>query len=149
MLLLYIIPSLSHLTSIPFYLMDPMRVLVLGSYIYLSGFKCYKINVYFLAISLPLISFCLTGHPMFPKNILISSELVVNLIFIDFFTKRTEKFFLPILASIVFSKFFYYLLKWLLISEGFLRTNIIDTSIVVQFSIALILSLLFSKYYKR
>lgn len=146
LLLLYVIPSLSHLTAIPFYLMDPMRIMVLGSFLFL---KENKYNALLLAISLPLVSFLFSGHPVFPKNILISMELAINVLLISFLTKRSDKIFIPVFVSIILSKIVYYLAKWFLIMGGALSTNIVDTNLLIQLVVALVLSSLYSKYYKH
>lgn len=143
LLLIYAVPALSHLTSIPFYLLDPMRVLVLGSYLYLRGNKS---NALFLAITLPLVSFLLSGHPVFPKNLLISFELAINILLIDMLVKKSQYIFFAVLLSILISKLVYYLVKWLLIMGGLLDTGIVDTNIWIQLCVACVLSFLFSKY---
>lgn len=143
LLLIYVVPALSHLTSIPFYLLDPMRVLVLGSYLYLKG---NRNNALFLAISLPLVSFLLSAHPVFPKNLLISFELAINVLLIDVLVKKSQHIFFAVLLSILISKLIYYLVKWLLIMGGLLDTGIVDTNLLVQLGVACALSFLFSRY---
>lgn len=145
-LLLYIIPSLSHLTAIPFYLMDPMRITVLGSFLFL---KENKYNALLLAISLPLVSFLFSGHPVFPKYFLISMELAINILLISFLTKRSDKVFILVLVSIILSKIAYYMAKWLLIIGGVFSTTIVDTNLLIQLLVAIFLSSLYSKYYKH
>ena len=55
------VPALSHLTSVPFYLLDPMRLAVLGALLASRS----RVNGLVLAVALPLVSFAISGHPVF------------------------------------------------------------------------------------
>ena len=76
LLFVYLVPTLSHLTSLPFYMIDPMRGAVLGALLVSKDWK----NGLVLALSLPLFSFAVSGHPVFPKCLLIAAELSVNVL---------------------------------------------------------------------
>ena len=48
LLLIYLLPTLSHITSVPFYLLDPMRIAVLGALLCTRDWK----NSLVLAVTL-------------------------------------------------------------------------------------------------
>ena len=50
LLFIFAVPALSHLSALPFYLMDPMRVAVLGALLVSRNWK----NGLALAVALPL-----------------------------------------------------------------------------------------------
>lgn len=144
-LLVYFTPVIAHTISFPVYLLDPMRWCVLGSYLLLRN----RNNALLLAFSLPLISYMFSGHPVLFKNMLISIELMFNIILLDVLLKRFENVFVSVLLSIMVSKLVYYLLKAFIISLGILHTNIIDTTLLFQVVVSILISLLFTKYYRK
>ena len=138
--LIYYLPALSHLTPIPFYLIEPLRLMVLTSLVIMQN----KHNALLLAITLPLFSYFITAHPLFAKSVLISIELVLNVVVYSILCKRIKTPFIVLLLSILTSKVFYYLLKFLFIHCGFLSTNLVSTSLLIQGIVALITALLLS-----
>lgn len=145
LLLIYFLPTLSHLIGFPLYLLDPMRIVVLSSLLLLGNNK----NAYILALTIPLFSFIISGHPVFPKNLLISIELVTNLIFFVLINKRISNTFISMFSSIVISKLFYYVLKYVIVLYGILEMEIISTSLLIQLIVALSISILFSIFYSK
>ena len=133
---MYCIPALSHIVAYPLYYFDPMRCIVL------LGFLSYrnKWNSAFLALTLPLISYFISGHPIIIKNAIISVELLVNVILLSFFLERKVNSFVAVLGSIVISKFIYYGLKYTAIKLSFLQTNIIDTNIMYQVVVCIVIA---------
>lgn len=144
-LLVYFTPVIAHTISFPVYLLDPMRWCVLGSYLLLRN----RNNALLLAFSLPLISYMFSGHPVLFKNMLISIELMSNIILLEVLLMRFENVFVSVLLSIMVSKLVYYLLKAFIISLGILHTNIIDTTLLFQVVVSILISLLFTKYYRK
>lgn len=142
---IYLLPTFSHLIGFPLYLIDPMRITVLGSLLILGDRK----NAYILALTIPLFSFMLSGHPVFPKNILISIELVSNIFLFLTFRDKINNTFISMLSSILISKVLYYLLKYAIVFIGLLEMEIISTSIYIQAVIAIVLSILFSLFYSK
>lgn len=140
-----IVPTISHLVSFPLYMLDPMRLSVLGSYLLLRN----RNNSLFLAMTLPLVSFLLSGHPVAFKNMIIAIELAVNVIIIDALLKTKLKTFYAALLSIIFSKIIYYFLKALIIYWGVLQASVIDTNMLIQIGVALVLSVLYARFYER
>ena len=144
-LLVLITPILAHLTYIPFYLLDPMRWAVISNYLILKN----KTNALFLAVALPILAFIISGHPIFIKNLLISTELCVNVLILDWILRKNKNVFFSVLLSIVSSKIIYYVLKFFLIYFGLLSTVLLGTSILLQLVVTIAISLVFSYYYKN
>jgi hypothetical protein len=73
LLFIAFLPAISHILPIPFYLMEPMRLFVLVALLLTNS-----TNAYFLALTLPILAFISTSHPVFAKSLLISMELCLN-----------------------------------------------------------------------
>ncbi len=69
------VPSLSHAAAFPFYYLDPMRLLVFAAILFST-----RRNALIMALGLPLLSMATSGHPVFPKVLLIQAELAVNVL---------------------------------------------------------------------
>lgn len=145
LVIVYLIPSLSHLLGFPLYLLDPMRCMVLGSLLFLGNKK----NSFLLAITLPLFSFILSGHPIVIKNALIAIELVTNLTLFFLFVSKHLNEGISMFLSIVLSKFLYYGLKYMCIISGLLSVELLSTSLVLQFIVAIVISFAFYLWYKK
>ena len=133
----YFVPTLSHLLNLPVYLIEPMRLMLV-----LSIIHTHKYNAYILAITLPLFSYLVSGHPYILKIGLISAELVLNVWLFYTFDKYFRSAFFSMLSAIVASKIIYYLLKASLISLAFIHTELFSTPLLIQ----VIMTLLFSGY---
>lgn len=140
---IYLVPSLSHLLGIPLYLIEPMRVMLILSLTHTS-----KYNAYFLALTMPLFSFMISGHPTLLKMGLMTVELVLNVFLFYLLAKRLKYLFLAVLLSIVISKISYYLIKYMLIQMVLLNTELISTPVTIQLVTALLFSLYSWKFYK-
>ena len=93
-----------------------------------------------LALTLPLFSFITASHPVFINVVLITCEMTLNAWLFYFISWETSNLFYVTYVSIVLSKSFYYVGKLLLTKLALFNTEMIDTPLVIQFSIALILS---------
>lgn len=152
-LLIFLVPALSHLTAVPFYLADPMRLAVLGALLITRNWK----NSLALAVALPLVSFAISGHPVFPKCLVIAAELSVNVLLFAWLAGRALKassaaaglIGLAAFASILVSKIFYYGLKALVLSAGLLQMELVATALWIQLIVALVISIAFGFLYKR
>lgn len=144
-MLMYLIPTLSHLTSWPLYMFEPMRCVLLLNLLVLGNKK----NAYLMAITLPLFSYFVGSHPVLVKSLIMTIELVMNIWLFDMFTRKVANCMLAMLLSILVSKALYYSLKYVSISFGLLNTDIVDTNIFIQLMVALIISMLFVKYTER
>ncbi len=134
---IYLVPTVSHLFSYPLYIFDPMRMMVI-----LAISHSTKRNTFLLALTLPLISFLISGHPVFFKALLITGELTLNIFLFYLFQKRFSIVFLSLLGSIIIAKIFYYAGKVLLVNFSLLKMDVVSTSILLQ----LIMALIFSAY---
>ena len=133
---IYFVPTISHLLNVPLYLVEPMRIMLI-----LAIAHTKKKNAYLIALTLPLFSFLISGHPNIFKAVIMTMELLLNVWLFYELTKRTNQF-VAMLSSIILSKIFYYLLKFGLISFAVLQTDLISTPIYLQ----VITSLVFSGY---
>ena len=127
--LLYSIPSLSHIVGFPLYLFEPMKLVVIISIILLD-----RKTAMVYAATIPLFSFLLTGHPVFPKFIIISAELTLFTSTYFYLYRRFSSSVIAISASILLSKIFYYLIKYFFISSGVLSIDLISTPFYIQLS---------------
>ncbi len=139
-LFLYV-PALSHYSSIPLYRFEPMRIVLLINLLLLGDKK----NSYFLAFILPLFSFIVSGHPLLPKAIIMSLELLTN-VFLFFVFKTKVNASASLFVSIIASKGVFYLLKFLLVSLGLLNSSLVETNLFIQVIVAGVLSLCFICY---
>jgi len=131
---IYFVPAISHMFSIPFYLFEPMRIMLILSMAH-SG----KLNNYLIAFSLPLFSLLISSHPSFEKAILLTAELVLNVWLYYEFSKKFNGFFSALLA-IGIGKVFYYGLKYVFISLGLLDGDLVTTPIYLQIITMAVLS---------
>ena len=146
LILIYLLPAISHILPLPLYLFDPMRVLLFLGY----SLSKNNWNAYFLAISIPLFSFFLTGHPVFYKSIIISAELLLNIILFDYFIENTKKYIAGyLLISIIISKIFYYSLKYILLNLGLLNGVLVSTSIFTQLITIVSITAVFAFFIKE
>jgi len=134
---IYLVPAISHLLSLPVYLIEPMRLMLILALVHTG-----KSNAYLLTLTLPLFSMVITGHPVFPKMLLIAFELSMNVFLFYLLAKRIKSVFPAIFISIVISKMLYYALKFLLIRLAFIETGLITTPILIQ----VVMTFLFSIY---
>lgn len=134
---IYYVPTISHLISLPLYLIEPMRLMLIIALVHSS-----KANAYLLALTLPLFSFIISGHPVFPKMLLITFELVFNVVLFFGLTKKIKYIFPSILLSIILSKVAYYIIKFGLIEITIIHSDLFSTPIYIQ----VITSLVFSSY---
>jgi hypothetical protein len=145
LILVFIIPSLSHLLNFPLYLLEPMRIILILAILHTN-----KINAFLLAISLPLISFLTSGHPVFLKSLLVAAELSINVWLFYMLSKKIKAAYFAIFSSIILSKVFYYMIKYLLVSTLLLDTSLISTPLLIQFGLTIILSFYtFIYFYSR
>lgn len=126
---IYFIPAVSHLTPIPLYYLDPMRFFMLAGFVLTRN----NSNTFLLALTIPIFSALVTGHPTIFKALLISIELTVNILFfIKLLKYRKLHIALSMLVSIMASKIIYYTLKFASIKFNFIEGDLITTSLWVQ-----------------
>ena len=136
----YMLPVLAHRTAFPLYWFDPMRVVVLAGLLWTANRK----NAFLLALTVPLFTFGLTGHPLLLKGLLIAAELTVNLLLLAWMERKTGSIFWGMLFSILLSKVFYYLLKGLLVFTLWPAEPLVGGSFGIQLAVAVGISLCFA-----
>ena len=136
---IYYLPSLSHLFNYPIYCLEPMRIALFLSIIFLKDKK----NAYLLALTLPLFSYFVVGHPVAIKNVILSIELVANVFILYKLIDNNFNLFASSIISIFISKLLYYILKYIAIIYGLLSVSLFDTPILTQAVVATLISLFF------
>jgi hypothetical protein len=138
---IYFIPALSHIAPFPIYLLDPMRIFMLAGYVLTRQ----NANAYLLALTIPLFSSLVTGHPPLFKAILISVELTVNiLLFVQFIDRSKLHIALALFLSIIGSKLVYYGLKFAFINLGFVEGDLITTGLWMQLGTVVFVTTVFT-----
>lgn len=149
LLVVYYLPAISHHMAFPLYMFDPMRLVIFLSVLMTRN----KLNTYIMAITIPVFSYLIGGHPVIIKSILIGVELLINIYFFWFLLKRGINVFFATFVSIVIAKVFYYGVKVLLVNFKWLDVDIISTPLYFQGLVAIVISilmlLLFNKYGKE
>jgi hypothetical protein len=133
---IYILPTLSHLTSIPFYLFEPMRLGIVFCII-----NTNQKNSLIIALTVPIISFIISSHPFFAKSILITGELTINVLLFYIISKRFNNKFIVMLVSILVAKMFYYTGKMFFIQFGLLDNNLFTTPLLIQYLMMILFSI--------
>ncbi len=143
--LFYLVPTLSHLTSIPLYRFEPMRCVLLLNLL-LTG---NKKNAYIMAVTLPLFSFFVGGHPVFAKALLMAAELSANVFFFYVLSRRIKNAAVAMFLSLLASKVFYYIVKFGIISIGILDGPMVATGLMTQLIVAVVLSVTFWRFSEK
>ena len=157
LLFVLMVPALSHLTAVPFYLLDPMRLAVLGALLASRS----RVNGLVLAVALPLLSFGISGHPVFPKCLVIAAELSVNVLLFWWLAsvvkptsgagKEASSVHIGLAAfiSILLSKAFYYGLEALVLGAGLMQMELVSTALWVQLVVAVAISACFALWWRN
>lgn len=124
---IYFIPTIAHFFSFPIYFADPMRIVLILCLAHTS-----KYNTFIIALTLPAFSFIIASHPSMYKSLLIASELLLNLGLFFLISQKMKSVFGSMLISIVLSKIFYYMAKYLFISAGLIEGELVSTPIWIQ-----------------
>ena len=133
---IYFIPTISHLFSFPIYLIEPLRVFLILSIVHTN-----RTNAYILALTMPLLSLLISGHPVFFKMLIISAELTLNIWLFFIISEKIQNRFLSMLLSIIGSKLFYYIIQFIFIKASLLTLQEVEHPILPQIFVALGLSL--------
>ncbi len=130
------LPALSHMAALPLYRFEPMRLLLFAAILF-SGRR----NALLAAVWMPLLAFWTSGHPVFPKVVLIQGELLLNgLIFLAVF-RRSGAFAPAAVLSILASKAAYYAAKFVLIQAALLDGKLVATPWTIQLAVVIGISM--------
>jgi hypothetical protein len=135
--LVYFTPKIGELIHLPFYMIEPMRLMVVLSIAHSS-----RVNSYLLAFSLSLFSWVISGHPEFFKMLVMTVEMTANVFLFYYFFRKIDSAFLPMIISIVISKVLCYAMYLVFFSMMFLREEADPSFLVAQ----VITTLVFSSY---
>ena len=138
LLFIYFVPAISHMLSIPLYYIEPMRLMIVISMIYSS-----KRNTYLIALSLPVFSFLISSHPIFPKMLIMTLEFGLNVWLFYMFARFMRNYFLSMLFSIMISKGVYYLLAYLAVEMSYISNAEVSS---IPFYFQVIVTLVLSAY---
>ncbi|MCF8331597.1 MAG: hypothetical protein K9H84_04015 [Bacteroidales bacterium] len=136
-LFIFLVPAISHLIMLPVYYIEPMRLMLILMLLHTT-----RSNAYIIALTLPAFSFLLSGHPVPPKMMLITTELTLNVFLFFFFVNKIKSVPAALITSVVGSKVIYYLVKLVLINAAILSTGLVGIPIYMQ----IIMLLLFTGY---
>lgn len=130
----YLTTVFAHILPFPLYKLDPMKILVLITVIYSK-----RGNALGIATALPILSFLSTGHPVFPKFMIMSVELIVFAFVFGTLAQRKSSGLVVFLGAVLLSKGAYYLIKAGVIALGFLDQTLISTDFYTQIQALVIL----------
>ena len=146
-----LIPTLSHLTALPLYMLNPMLALLLAGILFSGKWKAEsgKWNALILAVLMPAVSCLVVGMPTAPKMVCMMAELatVVGL----FALLKSRWAVLPaVFVSIVAAKVVYYALKATVVyGLQFTVDGLIGTNLWVQMLAVMLWGGLFALLYGR
>jgi len=135
LLFIYLVPAISHLLSFLVYYLEPMRIMLILAIVHTS-----RKNAYLIALTLPLFSMLISAHPSLVKTSLITGELLLNVWLFFLLSEKLSNKTWSILSSIVVSKVFYYLVKFLLITSALISGDLISTPMYIQIIMLFVLS---------
>ena len=130
-------PLISGAIGLPFYMIEPMRLMVIVSIAHTS-----KGNSYLLAFTLPLFSWIISGHPEFYKMLVMTAEIAVNVFLFYYLVRRIDSILLSMIISIFVSKIFCYALYLVFFSIMFIEDEAETSFLIAQ----VITTLVFSSY---
>ena len=131
---IYFVPILLHQFSLSIYYIEPMRMILVSSLLF-ANFS----NSLILVATLPLFSFIISAHPVLAKSLLISSELLVNVVLFYWFKSFIKNLTLCLAYSIILSKVYYYFVKYLLLKFVILTGALVSTPISIQLVVSIVI----------
>lgn len=141
---IYFVPTISHLISLPVYFIEPMRLMLVIALVHTN-----KMNAYLIALTMPVFSFLISGHPILPKMILIAFELSLNVFLFYVLLNKIKRLFPSILLSIVLSKAVYYLAKFGMIQFAIIDSGLISTPLFIQVITVVVFSSYLFLFYRK
>jgi len=101
-----------------------------------------RLNSYLLALTLPLFSWAVSGHPELFKMLVMTAEIIINVFLFYFLNKKIDSVIMAMIISIVISKVICYTLYLLFFSMLFLQQEAEPSFLLAQ----VITTLTFSFY---
>lgn len=110
-----LIPTVSHLLTVPLYMLNPMLALLLAGLLLGRDWR----NALLLAVLMPLVSCLVVGMPAAPKMVCMMAELATVATLFGVLSRRWTV--LPsVMAAVLAGKVVYYLLKALVMAPAVL-----------------------------
>lgn len=129
---LYLLPSFSHLTALPLYKLEPMRIALIVALLFTN-----RANAYLIAFTIPLASAWITGHPPPLKAVLMGIEFsILVATYIHLVRKDHIPTFVALTAGILLGKAVYYSMKFMALSAGWLGGSLVSTPVQTQLVLA-------------
>ena len=130
---LYFLPSLSHVTALPLYMLEPMRVALIIALLFTN-----RTNAYFIAFTIPLASAMITGHPTPFKALLMGIEFSVLVACYGYLVQMVRiPAFAALTVAILTGKLVYYTMKYAALGAGLLGGSLITTPLQTQVILAI------------
>ena len=130
---LYLLPSFSHITALPLYMFEPMRVALLIALLFTN-----RTNAYFIAFTIPMASAMVTGHPEPLKALLMGIEFSILVATYSYLVQLARiPAIAALTAAIVLSKVIYYTMKFAALNAGLLAGGLISTPLQTQLILAI------------
>lgn len=130
-------PKIAQLIHFPFYMVEPMRLMVI-----LSIAHSFRANSYLLAFTLPLFSWVISGHPELFKMLVMTGEIVFNVFLFYYLVRKIVSVLLSMIISIVVSKVLCYVFYLVFFSMMFIKEEAEPAFLIAQ----VITTLVFSFY---
>ncbi len=133
---MYLMPGAAHLLSFPLYLLEPIRIFTILAILYTNRY-----NAFILAATLPLFSFFVSGHPVLFKMMVITIEMLLNVLLFYSGIKLIRNKFISMAAAIILSKLVYYSFEYFLLKEALIPSDAVGHPLLIQVGLVLVLSL--------
>ena len=135
LVVIYLVPSISHLLGFPLYYFDPMRLMLILSLVYTN-----RKNTFLIAATLPIFSLLISAHPSLIKSLIICAELTLNVWLYYRLSRNFKNHFIPIFFSIIIAKVFYYSVKYISLNTSLINGELFSTPLYLQISIVILFS---------
>lgn len=133
LMVLYLLPSFSHLTAVPLYKLEPMRIALIVALLF-----THRQNAYLLAFTIPLASSWITGHPPPLKAVLMGIEFAILVAtYAHLVRKDRIPVFVALTAGILAGKIVYYSMKLVALNAGWLGGSLVSTPVQTQLILGL------------
>jgi hypothetical protein len=136
-IVVYFIPKIGQIVHFPFYMVEPIRLIVVVSIAHSS-----RVNSFILALTLPFFSWAVSGHPEFYKMLVMTGEITFNVFLFYYLIRKSDFVFLSMIISIVVSKVLCYVFYLVFFSMMFIREEAEPSFLIAQ----IIFTLVFSFY---
>jgi hypothetical protein len=128
-------PKIAQLIHFPFYMIEPMRLMVI-----LSIAHSFRANSYLLAFTLPLFSWVVSGHPELFKMLVMTGELAINVFLFYYLIRKIVSVLLSMIISIVVSKVLCYAFYLVFFSMMFIKEEAEPAFLIAQVITILVFS---------